>query len=75
MKNLYCPMIHAGLNVNFITEKYYQNLNKGIKPVLDNTWQEIAAHIKRMIEYLDKFDKIRNLSWVKNISRSCRILF
>jgi organic radical activating enzyme len=57
--------MNDNLNVNFITEKYYQNLNKEIKPVLDNNWQEIAAHIKRMIEYLDKFDKIRNLSWVK----------
>jgi len=53
------------LNVNFITEKYYQNLDKAIKPVLQNDWKENPTLIKRMIEHLDKFDKIRNLSWVR----------
>jgi hypothetical protein len=57
--------MHGDLNVNFITEKYYQNLNNEIKPVLNADWKENPQQIKRMIEYLNKFDKLRNLSWIK----------
>jgi len=59
-------VIHNNLNVNNITQKYYDSLkSKGLVNLLSPNWQEDPQAIKLMIQEVEMFDKFRNQNWKK----------
>ena len=56
--------IHDYLNVDTITEEYYQAISSlNIVNLLSPTWQENPLAIKKMIEEVEMYDKLRNQNW------------
>jgi hypothetical protein len=59
-------VIHNVLDVNNITQKYYDAIkSKGLVNLLSPTWQEDPQKIKDMLREVERFDKIRNQDWRK----------
>lgn len=56
--------MHNHLNVNNITEKYYNAMvNKGLQNLIRPNWQENPVSIKLMLREIEKYDSFRNQNW------------
>jgi sulfatase maturation enzyme AslB (radical SAM superfamily) len=59
-------VIHDKLDINNITQEYRDAIAlKGLENLLLPNWQEDPHKIKKMIQEVEQFDKIRNQDWRK----------
>ena len=57
-------VMHKNLDVNNITHEYVDAIkDNSIRGVLKTNWVENPTAIKKLIDELDQFDKIRNQNW------------
>jgi hypothetical protein len=57
---------HSILDLSNITQEYRNAIESyDIKNLIPTNWQENPIGINAFIEYIEKFDKIRNQDWTK----------
>jgi sulfatase maturation enzyme AslB (radical SAM superfamily) len=57
--------MHGFYHLNNITQEYFELLPSDLQKIFDPNWKENPNAIRRMIQEIEKFDKIRNESWAK----------